>query len=56
MEVINHSKDIAKIEEITRYENDVLFAKWMSPDFMSNMITYMETLKDKKNRNNGPKL
>ena len=51
MEVLNYSKDIKKIEEITKYEADVLFKKWQKPDFMPNVITYLESMKkDKKKK------
>jgi hypothetical protein len=57
MKVINHAKDIKKIEEITKYECDVLFEKWMQPDFLPNVMAYLESMKkDKKKKPQGPKL
>lgn len=47
-------KDKERFEKIARIELDALFKKWTDPDFLPNMMTYMQSLSQKKP--DGPKL
>ena len=57
MEQLNHSKDLTKIEEVTRREADAVVAQWASPGFMKRMMMYMmKSGVGKKKKNKGNKL
>ena len=41
------TKDMKKIEAVTRREADQLVAKWLDPDFLPLMMSYMMSVKTK---------
>lgn len=43
MQQFNASKDIAKVELVTKREADALVNHWMHPDFIPKMFAYLKT-------------
>ena len=50
MQELNHSKDMKKIEDVTRREAQALLDTWQDPTFIANMTRYLKSTVQKKKK------